>query len=88
MATKSARADSLRNRTPAARAKHAYRATASGDSSPTVVGVRISHPDRVIYPDLGTSKIQRARYYKRIADWIVPHVAGRPSTLVHCPAGL
>ena len=55
---------------------------------PTVVGVRISHPDRLIYPDLGISKIQLARYYGDIADWIVPHVAGRPLTLVHCPAGL
>ena len=56
--------------------------------TPTVAGVRISHPDRVIYPDLGISKIQLARYYEEIADWIVPHVAGRPLTLVHCPAGL
>jgi bifunctional non-homologous end joining protein LigD len=59
----------------------------TGDASPTVVGIRISHPDRFIYPDLGISKIQLARYYERIADWIVPHVAGRPLTLVHCPAG-
>jgi bifunctional non-homologous end joining protein LigD len=42
----------------------------------------------VIYPDLGTSKIELARYYERIADWIVPHVAGRPLTLLHCPAGM
>ena len=49
---------------------------------------RISHPDRVIYPDVGISKIQLARYYERIADWIVPHVEGRPLTLVHCPAGI
>lgn len=53
-----------------------------------MVGVRISHPDRLIYPDVGISKIQLARYYEAIADWIVPHVAGRPLTLVHCPAGL
>ena len=60
----------------------------AGDPATTVAGVRISHPDRVIYPDLGLSKIQLARYYERIADWIVPHVAGRPLTLVHCPAGI
>ena len=34
------------------------------------------------------SKIEFARYFERIADWIVPHVAGRPLTLVHCPAGI
>jgi bifunctional non-homologous end joining protein LigD len=59
-----------------------------GDAAATVVGVRISHPDRLIYPDLGISKIALARYYERIAAWIVPHVAGRPLTLVHCPAGI
>ena len=88
MATKS-RGHGLRTRTPATQAKRAMgRAPVPGDSSPAVVGVRISHPDRVIYPDLGTSKIQLARYYERIADWIIPHVAGRPLTLVHCPAGI
>jgi bifunctional non-homologous end joining protein LigD len=42
----------------------------------------------VIYPDLGISKIELARYFERLGDWILPHVAGRPLTLVHCPAGL
>ncbi len=54
----------------------------------TVAGIRISHPGRLIYPELGIPKIALARYYEAIADWIVPHVAGRPLTLVHCPAGL
>jgi bifunctional non-homologous end joining protein LigD len=54
----------------------------------TVRGVRISHPDRLIYPDLGISKIQFARYFDEIGDRILPHVAGRPLTLVHCPAGI
>jgi bifunctional non-homologous end joining protein LigD len=88
MATQS-RGDSPGIRRPAAQAKHTSRhAPAAGDLSATVVGVRISHPDRVIYPDLEISKIQLARYYERIADWIVPHVTGRPLTLVHCPAGI
>ena len=63
------------------------RPTADADT-PTVAGVRISHPNRLIYPDLGISKIELAQYYENIADWIVPHVAGRPLTLVHCPGGL
>jgi len=56
--------------------------------APTVAGVRISHPDRLIYPGLGISKVQLAEYYERIGRWIVPHVAGRPLTLVHCPEGI
>src|SRR3954469_20276210 len=63
-------------------------ARSSPRSSPTVAGVPISHPERLIYPELGISKIQLARYYERIARWIVPHVAARPLTLVHCPAGI
>src|SRR4029453_8636533 len=59
-----------------------------GELASAVAGVRISHPDRLIYPDLGISKIQLAQYYERIAEWIVPHVAARPLTLVHCPAGI
>lgn len=57
-------------------------------AGPTVAGVQISHPDRLIYPDLGISKIQLARYYETIGAWMVPHLVGRPLTLVHCPAGL
>ena len=65
------------------------RTPAASESSPAVVaGVRISHPDRLIYPDLAISKIQLAQYYERIAQWIVPHVADRPLTLGHCPAGI
>jgi bifunctional non-homologous end joining protein LigD len=62
--------------------------TAASSIAPTVCGVRISHPDRLIYPELGISKLQLAQYYEHIADWIVPHVKDRPLTLVHCPAGI
>lgn len=64
------------------------RKAAPSSSLATVAGVHISHPDRLIYPDQEISKIQLARYYESIADWIVPHVTGRPLTLVHCPAGI
>lgn len=53
-----------------------------------VAGIGISHPDRLIYPDLGISKLQLARYYEAIGPWMLPHVTGRPLTLVHCPEGL
>ena len=62
-------------------------ATASAEA-PLVAGVRLSHPDRLIYPELGISKRQFAEYFDEVAAWIVPHVAGRPLTLVHCPRGI
>src|SRR5262249_10971162 len=57
-------------------------------TEPMVAGIRISHPHRLIYPELDLSKLQLARYYDQIASWMVPHVRGRPLTLVHCPAGM
>ena len=66
----------------------AVKAVPDDSRTPAVAGVHISHPDRLIYPDLHISKIQLAQYYEDIADWIVPHVAGRPLTLLHCPAGV
>ena len=61
---------------------------ASQGPATVVASVRISHPDRLIYPELGVSKAELARYYEEVGPWIVPHVAGRPLTLVHCPEGL
>jgi bifunctional non-homologous end joining protein LigD len=61
---------------------------ARGVAPSDVAGVRITHPDRVMYPDEGLTKADLARYYERIAEWIVPHVEGRPLTLVRCPTGL
>jgi len=71
------------------RATRAAKTRATGEQEQNVVaGVAISHPDRVLYPDLTLTKIDIARYYESIATWVVPHVAGRPLTLVRCPEGL
>lgn len=53
-----------------------------------VGGVAVSHPNRLIFPELGISKLDFARYFEAIGDWIVPHVRARPLTLLHCPAGV
>jgi bifunctional non-homologous end joining protein LigD len=53
-----------------------------------MAGVRLSHPDRPLYPEVGITKQGLAEFYLSIADWILPHVKGRPLTLVRCPQGL
>ncbi|MGI5864242.1 MAG: DNA ligase D [Myxococcales bacterium] len=53
-----------------------------------VAGVAISHPQRVIFPDSGITKLDLARYYEAVADWILPHLEGRPLTLLHCPENI
>ncbi len=52
-----------------------------------VAGVRLSNPDKVLYPERGLTKRGLALFYERIADWILPHLVGRPLTLVRCPDG-
>jgi bifunctional non-homologous end joining protein LigD len=52
-----------------------------------VGGVTLSHPDRILFPDQGVTKLALAQYYEAISDWILPHVEDRPLTLVRCPEG-
>lgn len=52
-----------------------------------VAGVEITHPDRVVYPRSKLTKLDLARFYERIASRILPHLAGRPLSLVRCPEG-
>jgi len=52
-----------------------------------VGGVSVSNPGRVLFKAAAITKLDLARYYERIAPWIVPHVKGRPLTLVRCPEG-
>jgi len=53
-----------------------------------VGGVRLTHPDRVLFPKPRITKLDLARYYESVAEWILPHLAGRPTTLVRCPDGI
>ena len=50
-------------------------------------GVRISNPDRVIYPEAGITKGDLADYYSRIEALFLRDGARRPITLVRCPQG-
>lgn len=62
------------------------RARADADHA-LVAGVRITHPDRVVYPDQGVTKLELAQHYERIAEHMLPFIAGRPLSTVRCPAG-
>lgn len=50
-------------------------------------GVELTSPDRILYPDAAITKRDIATYYIRVGTLILPHVAGRPLTLVRCPRG-
>jgi bifunctional non-homologous end joining protein LigD len=71
----------------APRAAPARRIAGGSDADVAVAGVHLSHPDRVLYEEQAITKLGLARYYEAVADFIVPHVADRPLSLVRCPEG-
>ncbi|HEY8924937.1 MAG TPA: non-homologous end-joining DNA ligase, partial [Polyangia bacterium] len=52
-----------------------------------VAGVKLTHPERVLYADAGLTKLDLARYYEDVAAFMVPYVEDRPLTLVRSPDG-
>jgi DNA primase len=50
--------------------------------------IRVTHPDRVLFPDDGVTKGDLARYYIAVGDSIVPHLRDRPFTLKRYPHGI
>ncbi|MES2504697.1 MAG: DNA ligase D [Myxococcota bacterium] len=50
--------------------------------------IKISHPERVIYPGTSITKQQLAEYYEAVAPRLLPHVALRPLSMVRCPEGI
>jgi bifunctional non-homologous end joining protein LigD len=59
---------------------------ARGDSERVDVGgVSVSHPDRVVYPDTGERKLDLVQYYQAVASHMLPHVGGRPLSVLRIP---
>lgn len=61
------------------------RGAAAGEAE--VAGVRLTHPERVLYPEQGVTKLALAEYFASIESWILPELADRPLSLVRCPQG-
>lgn len=54
---------------------------------PAAGRMRITNPERVFYPEDGYTKKDLIDYYEAVAPLMLPHVIGRPLTLVRCPEG-
>lgn len=52
-----------------------------------VAGVRLTHPDRVLWPDMGVTKRGLADYYESVAAAVLPGLEDRPLMLLRCPSG-
>ena len=49
--------------------------------------VTLSHPDKVLFPELGLTKRELADYYELVSEVMLPEVVNRPLTLLRCPEG-
>ncbi len=56
--------------------------------SAKVAGITISHPDRMVYPADGVSKMEVAMYYERVAELMLPFVTKRPLAILRAPEGI
>jgi bifunctional non-homologous end joining protein LigD len=49
--------------------------------------LELTNPDKILYPEKRITKSELADYYAKVSGHMLPHVAGRPLTLVRCPEG-
>ena len=72
---------------PPQKPRAAARAPKDDSGATVVAGITVSNPDKLMYPESKYTKRDLARYYEAIGEWIVPHLSGRPLSLVRCPDG-
>ena len=61
--------------------------TRGDDGAVEIAGVRVTHPDRVVFAGQAITKRRLIDYYLSVKDLILPHVADRPLSLVRFPSG-
>lgn len=72
----------------AAAANHAQALSARmGRDAAEAAGIKLTSPDRVVYPGQGVTKADLVAYYAAVADRMLPHIENRPLSLLRCPQG-
>src|SRR5690606_6001938 len=59
----------------------------AGIDAAEAAGIKLTSPDRVIYPRQGVTKADLVAYYATVAERMLPYVENRPLSLLRCPQG-
>lgn len=76
---------------PSPKSKTRGRYAQSASVRRVVMGVTLSHPEKVLWPhDEGPTitKLELAEYYEAVADWMMEHLRGRPCSIIRAPDGI
>ena len=57
-------------------------------STPLPKSLRVTHPERVVDKQSGVTKLALVEFYATVAPLMIPHIKGRPISLVRAPSGV